>query len=92
MRRAARGRVPTRAARSPNGRNRGTEATRLVRPIQPSSTRPQLTRATGRVAPPALASAPAGARRRPCNRAKDGRFFRFYYYCFVLALYVMYVP
>lgn len=42
----ARDEASTRAAGSPNVRNRGFEApvARAVRPIQPSSTRPQLTR------------------------------------------------
>lgn len=44
---SARDEASTRAAGSPNVRNRGFEApmARAVRPIQPSSTRPQLTRA-----------------------------------------------
>lgn len=43
---SARDEASTRAAGSPNVRNRGFEAlkARAVRPLQPSSTRPQLTR------------------------------------------------
>lgn len=49
------GEASTRAARSANVRNRGEEAPigSCARPIQPSSTRPQLTRAAGRARRPA---------------------------------------
>ncbi|CAG4998341.1 unnamed protein product [Parnassius apollo] len=43
--RGKRDEASTRALRSANVRNRSNEARRRVRPIQPSSMRPQLTRA-----------------------------------------------